>query len=126
MVELALIDDGRGILESINSNYNYACEHLTNEEAIIKAMQTGISRTFENNCDEELFAESEAKWRISGYGLYMVSRIYAKTGGSFVLASGDTAVKVSNDALGKIEYNCKHTSIDGTAIRIRFKITGLS
>ena len=49
-----------------------------------------------------------------------------KTGGSFVLASGDTAVKLSNDSKGKIIYNSNRTSIDGTAIRIQFKISGLS
>ena len=126
LVELAIIDDGRGILESINSNYNYASERLTNEESIIKALQPGVSSTFDNSFDDEIFAGTGNVWKNSGYGLFMVSRICAKTGGSFVLASGDTAVKLSNDSKGKIIYNSNRTSIDGTAIRIQFKISGLS
>lgn len=126
LVELAIIDDGRGILESINSNYRYACEGLTNEQAIIKAMQSGISRTFDDNYSEEIFAGTGTEWKNSGYGLYIVSRICAKTGGNFTLASGDTSVKVENDSVGNIKYTSYPTSINGTAIRIRLKVSGLA
>lgn len=34
LVELAIIDDGRGILESINSNYNYASESINSDLSV--------------------------------------------------------------------------------------------
>ena len=126
LVELAILDDGRGILESINSNYTYACEGLCNSDAIIKAMQPGISRTYDESGNEEIFANSGGKWKNSGYGLFVVSRICAKSGGSFMLASGESAVMVDCDAEKKIKYSTYETSIQGTAIRIRLKVSGIN
>lgn len=125
LVELAILDNGRGILESINSNYTYACERLSNEKAIIKALQPGISRTYDNSGNDEIFANSGSKWKNSGYGLFVVSRICAKTGGNFVLASGDKAVEVNQNYKKEIQYNTYSTSIKGTAIRIRLKVSGI-
>ena len=48
--------------------YNYASERLTNEEAIIKALQPGVSRTFNNSFDDEIFAGTAIRiqFKISG------------------------------------------------------------
>lgn len=124
LVELAILDNGIGILQSINSNYLYACERLSNENAIIKALQAGISRTFDDNGNEEIFLNTGNVWKNSGYGLFVVSRICAKTGGSFILASGDTAIKVEDNE-GDIHYKSYKTNINGTAIRIRIKVNAI-
>lgn len=89
-------------------------------------MQSGISRTFDDNYSEEIFAGMGTEWKNSGYGLYIVSRICAKTGGNFTIASGDTSVKVENDSVGNVKYTSYPTSINGTAIRIRLKVSGLA
>lgn len=121
LVELAIMDDGQGIWKSITSNYTYACEMLDNEGAILKSLQPGISRTFDDSENEEIFANTGNKWKNSGYGLFVVSRICAKTGGSFTIASGSNAVKVTQDNHRKIQYNTFKTSVAGTAISIRLK-----
>lgn len=125
LVELALLDDGRGILESINSNYTYATQRLSNCEAIIKAIEPGVSRTYDESGNEEIFLNTGSKWKNSGFGLYVVSRICAKTGGNFILASGDSAVLVKCDNNNQINVTTYDTSISGTAIRIRLRVSGI-
>lgn len=121
LVELAIMDDGIGILKSITSNYKYACEAHNNEEAIVKVLLPGVSRTFDESGNEEIFFDTGNRWKNSGYGLFVVSRICAKTGGSFVLASGDKAVSVYQDKDRKIQQNFYNTNISGTAISIRLR-----
>lgn len=121
----------RNIKEHSNSLNGWYCAQYWPtkdlvEQAIIKAMQSGISRTFDDNYSEEIFAGTGTEWKNSGYGLYIVSRICAKTGGNFTLASGDTSVKVENDSVGNVKYTSYPTSINGTAIRIRLKVSGLA
>lgn len=125
LVELAIMDDGQGIWKSITSNYKYACEMLNNEEAIKKALQPGVSKTFDENGNEEIFANTGSKWKNSGYGLFVVSRICAKTGASFVLASGDKAVQVYMDNHKEIQYKTYDTNVSGTAISIKLKPSGI-
>lgn len=78
IVEVAIADDGRGILESINSNYIYASKRFSNSQAILEALKPGVSRTYtEDNDREEIFASGN-EWKNSGYGLYYVSRLCSK------------------------------------------------
>lgn len=125
LVELTILDDGQGIWKSINSNYKYASEMLDNEGAILKALQPGTSRTFDDSGNEEIFANSGVKWKNSGYGLFVVSRICAKTGASFTIASGDKAVVVRQNKKKEIEYKSYDTNITGTAISIRLNTNNI-
>lgn len=110
LVELAILDEGRGIKESLLSNGAYDELVSSDEEALRLALEPGISRTFvpgsRNLSDDE--------WKNSGFGLYMVSRLCDRLGGSFIIASGNAALRL---------YNNKNTFskcfLQGTGIQIR-------
>lgn len=115
LVELAILDEGIGIKNSLSSNFAYN-ELVSNDyEALKLALGPGISRTFapgsENLSDDE--------WKNSGYGLYMVSRLCEELGGSFIIASGNSAIRLKKRNRTSLErYPCY---IQGTAIQIRIK-----
>lgn len=119
IVEFAIVDNGRGILKSLNSNITYAAEFMDDKSALLKALQPGVSRAFLENEDVEEFRIDP--WKNSGYGLYMVSQLCAKLGGDFVIASGDTAIRVGQDINGNIIYDNYQTNVQGTAIRMRLR-----
>lgn len=112
LVELAILDEGIGIQNSLLGNYAYS-EYVKNDtEAIRMALKPGISKAFAPG-NSNL---SQDEWANSGYGLYMVSQLCKKLGGSFIIASGDTAIKV-----GKGNIKRYDTKYSGTAIQIRIK-----
>ncbi len=90
LVELALLDEGVGIKESLLQNPAYKKMISNDKKALVFALQPGISRSFSpadrNNNDDDY-------WRNSGYGLYMASELCANLGGSFIIASGNSALK---------------------------------
>lgn len=114
LVELAILDEGIGIRNSLLSNFAYDELVPDDYEALKLALSPGISRTFapgsENLSDDE--------WRNSGYGLYMVSRLCKELGGSFIIASGNSAIRLKSDKTSIAHYQCH---IQGTAIQIRIK-----
>lgn len=116
LVELAIMDEGIGIKESLCENSNYVQMIETDEDAIKLSLEPGISGTMIG--DKPSFAQSE--WDNSGYGLYMVSEMCAELDASFILASGKSAIKVCKEN-GKIVYSNNETNIHGTAIRIRVR-----
>jgi len=113
LVELAIMDAGIGIKESLLDNYAYG-ELIDNDlDAIQMAMKPGVSKAFAPGS----YSLSQDEWANSGYGLYMVSHLCKELGGSFILASGDCGVKVDHDG----KKNVYDTQIKGTAIQIRIK-----
>lgn len=116
LVELAIMDEGIGVKSSLLSNSAYEDVIQIDEDALRFALSPGISRTFapggSNLSDDE--------WANSGFGLYMVSRTCAALGGSFVIASGTSAVKVDKNNLVKYRNNCH---VVGTVIRIRVHLS---
>lgn len=118
LVELAILDEGIGIRNSLLSNPAYHDLAINDYQANMLALKPGISRTFapgtssRNNGDE---------WKNSGYGLYMVSQLCNRLGGSFLMASGDNAVLLQNDNYSP--YNCY---LEGTAIQIRIRPSRLA
>lgn len=120
LVELAIMDNGCGIYKSITNNIRYAMEGLDNEKALKMALQPGISERFDDSGNEEIFAGEANKWKNSGYGLYVVSKICAKLGANFVLASGNKAIYVTENS-NIISHEIFDTDVDGTAIRIRLR-----
>lgn len=110
LIELAFLDEGIGIRNSLLSNRAYEDLLTNDEEAIHLALQPGVSRTFAPGSANY----SDDEWKNSGYGLYMVSRLCDRLGGSFILASGKSAL-----LLKKGKFNAYACNLKGTAIQIR-------
>ena len=118
LVELAIMDEGCGLYESLKSNKSLA-DYINNDaDALEYAVKPGISRAVnlmkKRNVDDE--------WANSGYGLYMASQICIGLGGSFTIASGNKALHLQanekSDAYTRTFYD---TDFKGTAIAVRIK-----
>lgn len=116
--EIAIIDGGIGVKSSLQNNDTHRKYILTDKDAIICALKPGISKAFA----PERGNKSSAVWSNSGFGLYMVSEICIRLGGSFNLASGEQFVKIDNS--GAIEVG--KTCIAGTAIKINLNSSNLN
>ncbi len=101
--EIAILDEGIGILKSLKTNARIHAESCS--EANRLALQPGLSRTIgmkQNPYDQ---------WQNSGYGLYVASTLCAINGGYFILSSGDKTIFVNGQQ--QTEYS---TNQLGTAI----------
>lgn len=114
LVELAIMDEGIGIKDSLRENVNYIKEADSDENAIKLSLKPGVSGT---NIYRKF---NQSEWDNSGYGLYMVSEMCAELNASFILASGDSAIRVEKRN-GIIEHNSIDTKVHGTAIQIRIR-----
>lgn len=114
LVELAIMDEGIGIKDSLRENVNYIEEANSDENAIRLSLKPGVSET---NIYRKL---GQGEWDNSGYGLYMVSEMCAELDASFILASGDSAIRVEKRN-GIIEHHSIDTKVHGTAIQIRIR-----
>ncbi len=81
-VEIAVLDEGKGIRLALNDNPYVKAK--TDKEAIERAMLPGVSGKFFKGKK----VHQDEKWRNSGFGLYMTSRL-CRNGGEFYLCSGD-------------------------------------
>jgi hypothetical protein len=113
--EIAILDEGIGIKNSLIKN-KFHKEYIKNDEdAIDYALKPGISKAFgptqKNKSDDE--------WSNSGFGLYMVSEICKKLNGSFCLVTGGNYIIVDNF----VERSITH--FEGTAIKIRISTENL-
>lgn len=110
LAEIAIMDEGIGIFESITQNAAHR-EYITdNATALQWVLKAGISEAFIPSKKQK----SEDEWANSGFGLYMVSEICRYLNGSFCIISYGNYMLIDNHGvkIGK-------TSFDGTAIRIR-------
>lgn len=105
--ELAFMDEGCGILHTIQQNPHY---HATTDiDAIKLALQPGVTRTFGT-------IETNDIWQNSGYGLYVTSSL-CLLGGHFVLGSGQSAIFLNPE--GSQEYQ---TALNGTTVCLSLDI----
>ncbi|WP_313559147.1 ATP-binding protein [Ruminiclostridium cellobioparum] len=118
LVELAIIDEGCGIKNSLITNNVFKEIIKTDKDALEWALKPGISKSFKPYNPPK--SNAYDYWQNSGYGLYMVSRLCTKLGGSFVVASGDSAVIMSNSEEGG-ERRVVDTAFAGTAVQMRIK-----
>ena len=122
-VELAFIDEGIGIKNSLLTNYAYTQIIDSDKKALEYAIKPGVSSSFapgSQNMDK-------SEWANSGFGLYMISNLCAELGGDFTLASGETALKVSKNTYdGQIQHTFMRCFINGTAIRITIKPSSIN
>lgn len=106
-VEFSVVDFGVGIRKGLATNPNFRFK--TDKEAIEYSLLPSVSgKTHERRVS--------SNWFNSGYGLYMTNRL-ARNGGSFVIASGDSAIHMTK----KTKYNYQ-TSFAGTALRVNLNV----
>lgn len=110
LAEIAILDEGKGILQSLLSNVSHRSSIKDNKSALEYAIKPGVSESF------SLLKKPRGNdvWSNSGYGLYVVSEICKKLNGEFCLASYEDYMIINNkgQSFGK-------TSFNGTAIRIQ-------
>lgn len=107
-VEIAIADTGIGLRSSLSHNpYVQVNSH---SDAIQQALMPAIS----SKNYEGAILDTNDPWHNSGFGLYMINRI-CRLGGSFLICSGDHAVKL--DETGKEHINLGH-ECKGTIIRM--------
>lgn len=112
LAEIAILDEGIGIYNSLTRNRVHHDYITTNEEALLWALKPGISASFSPARGQK----SDDVWANSGYGLYMIREICKATGGWLTLVSGDDCMRVYPNAssMNKAHYT-------GTALGIRLK-----
>ena len=108
--EIAIIDEGIGIKESLYKNASHRPYIESDEDALRLAVKAGVSQAFRLGGKQRL----DDTWSNSGFGLYAVSNFVKLLGGSFCLASGNSYLKM--DESGKITTGDSWFS--GTAVKI--------
>lgn len=110
LAEIAIMDEGIGIYNSITQNAAHRAYITDNSTALQWALKAGISEAFKPSMKQK----NNDEWANSGFGLYMVSEICSHLNGSFCIISYDDYVLIDNHGIksGK-------TSFEGTAIRMR-------
>lgn len=100
--EIAIIDEGRGILSSLRTNRSYKLS--SDKEANKLALQPGASRM------AGIKQDAYDAWQNSGYGLFMSSAL-CSIGGYFILGSGKDATLINKLAQSNYEADIKGTAI---------------
>lgn len=115
--EIAIVDEGIGIKQSLQKNTIHRKYVIDDETALRSSIKAGISQAFNPSCGNR----SHDEWANSGYGLFMVSEICKMLQGSFCIASGKRYLNIEKD--GKIASG--ETNIRGTAIKMYFSTNQL-
>lgn len=113
IVEIAILDEGIGISESLKRNKKIVI--LNDEEAIRNSLLPGVTQNVKKRRSSYSTSFNE------GFGLYMIKSICERIGGDLVLASKSCCIKIS--PVGEEVFD---TSFDGTAIRIRIDTTKIN
>lgn len=114
--EIAIVDEGIGIKESLRRNSIHRRYVTDDESALFYAIKAGISQAF----DPGRGNRSNDEWANSGYGLYMASELCKALDGSFCIASGDRGIYVSEKGVQSI-----NTYLRGTAVKMTFSTAKL-
>lgn len=110
--EIAILDEGIGVYESLKQNRIHREYVTNNEEALRWAIKPGISVAFNPARGQR----SQDTWANSGYGLFMISEICKATNGWLTFVSGDDCLRVYPNGNGVYGAHFK-----GTALGIRIK-----
>lgn len=117
-IEIAVLDEGRGVAESLRRNESL---NVPDDTAALRlALQAGISGAETNKArsiDELHLAESEyghdpSYYDNSGYGLYILSEL-CKRNGNLLILSRERSLRISHD--GESIREAMHY---GTAVRV--------
>lgn len=117
LAEIAILDEGIGVYESLKMNRIHNAYITNNEEALRWAIKPGVSVAF----DPARGQRSKDVWANSGYGLYMISEICKATGGWFTFVSGEDCLRAYPNNTRVYGAHFK-----GTALGIRVKTANLS
>lgn len=109
-VEVGICDAGKGIYEGLRTNPHLRMED--DYDALILSLLPGVSGIAYEGVPRNPYDA----WANSGYGLYMTSNICGNSG-SFLIASGETALIKNNSNTQAFSQ-----SFQGTAIRLLMKI----
>lgn len=115
--EIAILDEGIGVLKSLQRNKIHNKFIKNDLDAITNAIRAGISRAFDpskNNSSNEM-------WANSGFGLYMASEICKELNGSFCLVSGKNYIYINEN--GSIVKG--DTVFQGTSIKMTISTSSL-
>lgn len=111
LVEIAVADAGCGIKNSLGKRF------ALNELDLLKlACKPGISAL-----SNYAYLEDLDPWRNSGYGLYMIKELCLAYGGSFMICSGNYALRFFVNFFGEIGTGVYRTNYSGTALSLRFR-----
>mgnify|MGYP004584113801 CR=1 FL=1 len=110
LAEIAIIDEGIGIFNSITRNTAHRKYITDNATALQWALKAGISEAFKPSMKQK----SNDEWANSGFGLYIVSEICKHLNGSFCIISYGNYMLINNHAT-----EIGVTSFEGTAIGMR-------
>lgn len=102
-VELAVIDQGRGIRQSLEERLQFA----TDDEALRSALRPGVSRCPSTDPDNP--------WGNSGFGLFVLSELGRELG-AFRVVSGEAALHLTGG-----EIRSETAIFRGTAIQVRLR-----
>jgi len=105
-VEMAVVDSGMGIRESLTKNpyLNIASDRDAIHMALMPAVSGKMYKGVRKNVNDV--------WQNSGFGLYMTNRI-CRNGGSFFICSGKSGLLLGDGRKRDIE-----TNFSGTALRM--------
>lgn len=96
-VEIAVLDEGMGIMGSLCRNRRHKAFISSNGEALEWAIKPGVSVSFDPARGEK----GDNPNGNSGYGLYIISEICRMTNGRFTLLSETDCLEVCKDLLQK-------------------------
>lgn len=110
-VEIAISDAGCGISGSLGKHF------ATDEENLLRlACKPGVSAR-----SNYKYLERDDPWRNSGYGLFIMKELALSYGGSFMLCSGNNALRYTADEYMTEKEEVIKTCYAGTSIGLRFK-----
>lgn len=110
LAEIAILDEGIGVFESITKNIIHRKYIRDNLSALEWSLKAGISNAFNPSNKQK----DNDVWANSGFGLFMVSEICKYLNGNFCLISYDNYILKDNQEVKKGSIFLK-----GTAIRIK-------
>lgn len=111
LVEIAISDDGCGVIDSLGRLFS------TDSVGLLRlACKPGVSAK-----SNYRYLAKDDPWRNSGYGLYIMKELALAYDGSFILCSGEHAIRYLNDDNGSEVERLFDTTYHGTTIGIRFR-----
>lgn len=107
MVEIAIVDRGRGVAQAMRKKF----KDKTELQLMELALMPGVSAQTNHK-----YLSVDDYWRNSGYGLYALNKLAEKYGGSFIMCSGGVAICKNRHMEKKLS-----TLFKGTAVSISIK-----
>lgn len=114
-VDIAILDNGIGLKKSLLKNPHLDINNYS--EAIQLSMMPGISST---NYKGSKRVDKSDKWRNTGFGLYMASRL-GRNGGQIAICSGNHCV-YQDHSIEKKHFPLNHY-FQGTAVKLLIDTT---